>query len=100
MRDWCGVDSTHPLDDFAQNPLHIDLWVFGVSHTHISTVEINGVELTDVVGESARVEIGLDSTDAQDKVGRLDLLANTRIRSRASIHTSVVRTSLIHCSLA
>ncbi|KAH0356840.1 pyruvate decarboxylase, partial [Aureobasidium melanogenum] len=67
------VQLAHLLDDLAEDAVHADTRVF--------------------------VEIGLDCADAENKIGALNTVANTLVRTITSVHTTVVGESLVDTSL-
>lgn len=94
------VQVAHALNDLVKDAFHIDIWVFGIPYAHIVAVEVDRVQLTDAIRETRRIEIRLDSADAENEVGRLNHLPHTCIGAISSIDTAEILVRLIHCALA
>lgn len=100
--DWSRleVQLAHPLDHLTEHTLHPDLRVVRVSDLDPITVEINGVQLTDAVGETGRVEIRLQCSNAEDQVCAFDSFPHTLIRAISGVDTAVVGQGFINGTLA
>lgn len=78
-RPGLDIQLAHSVNYFAEHALHTHARVFGVPHTYISAVEIDGGELADLVGEAGGVEVGFNCADGEDKIRGFDTFADAFI---------------------
>jgi hypothetical protein len=88
------------LNNLPQDSLHVDIRVLGVPDPHIGAVEVNGVKLSNAIGETSSVKVGLDGANTQDEIGCLNSLTDSRIGAVSGLNTPEVLVRLVHGSLA
>lgn len=87
--------------DLSENTTHGDAGVGGVSDNAVIRVKVDAVELRGSVGETSSVEVGLEATDGQHKVGRLNDVADLRrIGTLTGVDTTIVGVVLVDGGLA
>jgi hypothetical protein len=88
--DWANVELPELLCDLCQNTVHADTWVLGVAYLDMVAVEVDGVHLRHADREACCVEVGLDGSNAEDEISRLDAVFDASIRAVAGVYTTVV----------
>lgn len=93
------VELSELSGNLRQDTVHAHTGVLGVFDGDTIAVEIDGVELGCPVGEASGVEVGLDGTNADDKIGGFDTLADTGVGTVTCVHTTVVGKGLVDSAL-